>query len=102
MRAQHYNAEIDKTLRKWTGIASMVTGRYNACVGVIGGKIYVCGGSDGSTALKTCEMYDPKTKTWTSIASMATGRHGACVGVVVGKIYVFGGNDGSTRLKTWE
>ncbi len=36
-------------------------------VATLKGKIYVCGGYDGSTFLQSAEVYDPKTEKWNFI-----------------------------------
>ncbi|MFA6091543.1 MAG: hypothetical protein WCU88_00425 [Elusimicrobiota bacterium] len=75
----------------WTTKASMPTARRHSAVGVIGGKIYVVG---GSVSLTENEVYDPVTNAWTTKTPMPTGR-GACRGGVLGgKLYVVGGSIG--------
>ena len=48
----------------WISLASMPTARKGLMVGVIDGKIYAIGGSNG-TYLDVNEEYDPATNTWT-------------------------------------
>lgn len=38
-----------------------VNSRCRLGVAVLGGKIYACGGYDGSSFLRTVERYDPET-----------------------------------------
>lgn len=33
-------------------------------VAMLGGKLYACGGYDGSSFLQTVEMFDPNTNKW--------------------------------------
>lgn len=69
--------------------------------GVIDGKIYVVGGSVGSSELATLEMYDPTTNSWTTgLEAMPTARFRATAGVVDGKLYVTGGELGGISLRT--
>jgi N-acetylneuraminic acid mutarotase len=81
----------------WKGKTSMPTPRWNAGV-TIGtkGKIYVLGGTDGSSStitLATVEEYDPSTDTWTERADMPAAYQGvSAVGADNGKIYAFGGS----------
>jgi len=58
------------------------------------GRVYICGGFDGSSSLNSVEMYDPETDEWTMLSSME--RHRSASGVVVldGQIYAIGGHDG--------
>ena len=42
--------------------------------GVINGKLYAAGGSDGHMDLKTCEVYDPNTNRWSWVADMPQER----------------------------
>ncbi len=43
---------------------------------MIGNRLYVFGGYNGSNFLNTCEMYDPIKNEWTSIAPMKEVREG--------------------------
>lgn len=58
------------TPRAWPGVT------------VFDGRIYVLGGFDGSSRLRTAEMYDPETNRWTYINSMITPRAGCSSAVV--------------------
>ena len=61
---------------------------------MIGGKLYVAGGS-GSNRL---DIYDPETNRWTTGAPMPSPAVGLA-GVVVGSsLYVLGGPNGEVRL----
>jgi len=66
--------------------------------------ILVAGGtSNGTTVLKTCELYDPITNTWRATGEMKTARRGHTATVLNnGKILVTGGNDGTNSLSTAE
>jgi hypothetical protein len=60
--------------------------------GVVGGKIYVIGGTRSNfSVISAVKMYDPTTDTWATMANMPSGRcaHATCT--LDGKIYVFGG-----------
>lgn len=56
--------------------------------------IYVCGGYDGVTSLKTVERYSPGNDRWKMVCSM--NKHRSAGGVVAfqGYIYALGGHDG--------
>ena len=70
---------------------------------VMGGKIYVTGGSvPGGEWENTVCVYDPQANAWTKLASMGTARFGHASAAVGGKLYVFGGRDGDEYLSTAE
>jgi len=79
---------------KWTPKTPMPTARRYPASGVIGGKLYIVGGFNGSN-LNVNEAYDPASDTWSTKAAMPTGRLGPAAGVIGGKLYVVGGNNGS-------
>jgi N-acetylneuraminic acid mutarotase len=87
----------------WSTIPSMPTPRVASAGGLIGGKLYVVGGRNGSTYFNTVEVYDPLTSTWTSAAGMPTTRGALGVGVISGALYAIGGrNAATTALNTNE
>lgn len=51
-------------------------------VAVFDNKIYVMGGYDGHTRLRTVEMYDPESNEWSYVSSMNVGRAGCGAAVV--------------------
>jgi N-acetylneuraminic acid mutarotase len=58
---------------------------------LIDGKIYVGGGTDGSSVLAEAAVYDPATETWSSIAPMPEPTSHAASGTDGARWYVFGG-----------
>lgn len=50
----------------WTVVKPMLTRRCRLGVATLNGKMYVCGGYDGSTFLQSVEVYDPVTDTLVS------------------------------------
>jgi hypothetical protein len=67
--------------------------------------VLVTGGTldNGSTALKTAELYNPQTKKWITLATMTTARYGHVATVLNdGKVLITGGNDGKGALATAE
>jgi len=51
----------DPNAGRWTACVPMLTRRCRLGVATLNGKLYVCGGYDGSTFLQTVEMFDPVT-----------------------------------------
>lgn len=62
------------------------------------GKLYAVGGSDGTHALSTTEIYDPETKTWTPGPNMTTPRANVGVAVIGGRLYAVGGFSGKKPI----
>lgn len=67
--------------------------RSTAGVAVLGSRLYVIGGRDGSVCHRTVECYDPHTNKWTLRAPMNKRRGGVGVGVLNGFLYALGGHD---------
>jgi N-acetylneuraminic acid mutarotase len=84
-----YDASSDQ----WSEKAPVPTPRYGHGAAVVGGILYVIGGSTGYTALADVEAYDPATNTWTAKAHMPTPQAFLGVSVVNGIIYAVGGAD---------
>ena len=88
----------------WTVTGSMATARTNHTATLLdSGKVLVAGGSDGTSPLKSAELYDPTTGTWSATGPMATARtnHTATV-LTSGKVLVAGGSDGTSPLASAE
>ena len=83
----------DPQADSWQRVASMPRGLSRPAAAVVGGKVYVTGGS------KELCVYDPQADVWTPLASMSIALpwrpwHNASV-AVDGKLYVFGGSNGA-------
>lgn len=50
---------FDPQTGQWTQVASMLTKRCRLGAAALNNKLYVCGGYDGSTFLRSVEVYDP-------------------------------------------
>ena len=88
---------------QWFMVRSMNEVRSRAGVTSLNGVIYVVGGFDGVTPLRTAEMFNPVTGKWRKIKPMGTARALAGVASMDGKVYVVGGwNGGNTRLSCGE
>jgi influenza virus NS1A-binding protein len=65
-------------------------------------KIYVVGGSDGSSAQNTIEIYEPENDVWTYGPSMGVPRVNVAVAVVGRRLYALGGFNGKVFMDSIE
>ena len=73
--------------------------------GVIGGIVYVVGGTGGATnnaEFNINQIYNPETNTWTTGAPMPTARQGPVAAVVNNILYVIGGYLNGSSLNVVE
>ena len=68
---------------------------------VLGGKIYVVGGSD-QTEKDLFERYDPNTNTWHTLSPISSARDASAVSSLQGKLYTMGGSSNNGNLATVE
>lgn len=87
---------------EWKEATSMIVRRQQLGVGVLDGKVYAVGGSDGSLRLSSVECFDPTTNFWSFVAPMGTCRSGVGVGILGGAMCAAGGYDGRSCLNTVE
>ncbi|XP_077286886.1 kelch-like protein 23 isoform X2 [Arctopsyche grandis] len=55
---------FDAISKTWSEVASMNVSRSGCCCAVLNGNIYVAGGRDGDSYVKTFEMYNVKANNW--------------------------------------
>ncbi len=60
--------------------------------GIMGGKLYVAGGFNGSTAVTALDVYDPGANQWRTLAPLPQGGH-AIGAVLKGKFHVLVGTN---------
>ncbi|MEI7528065.1 MAG: hypothetical protein WCK76_03900, partial [Elusimicrobiota bacterium] len=96
------NEAYDPVANTWATKAVLPTPRSSLSAGVIGGKLYVVGGWNGSSHFTTNEEYDPASDTWATRAPMLTARRGMAIGAIGGKLYALGGINGDTHYDTNE
>jgi N-acetylneuraminic acid mutarotase len=79
----------------WTAVAPMtVATRESTAVFGPNGKIYVVGGSDGSSTIATVQVYDPASNTWTTDTNLAVAVRDAAAAIdSLGRLDVIGGYD---------
>ncbi|MEK7396399.1 MAG: kelch repeat-containing protein, partial [Candidatus Poribacteria bacterium] len=77
----------------WAKQKDTPTARMDTSSAVVGGKIYVIGGSafNNGPSLSIVEEYNPATDTWTKKADMPTKRIASSSSAVNGMIYTIGG-----------
>jgi N-acetylneuraminic acid mutarotase len=84
----------------WTEVASMrYTHGGTPAVAVIGGKIYVAGGTGADMVGNELEVYDPAADKWQVLAAMGVPRNHTAGGSIRGRFYVVGGR-GSPSAST--
>lgn len=82
----------DPTVDQWTTLATPPRPHRSGMAGVIGGKLYVVGGWDGTGYGGQLDVYDPAANRWTTKASMPRERFDAAAVALGGKLYVIGGS----------
>ena len=80
----------------------MLSKRCRLGVAALNGKLYACGGYDGSVFLRTVECFDPLTNKWTFVAPMNVKRSRVALVTNCGKLYAIGGYDGLKNLNSVE
>jgi N-acetylneuraminic acid mutarotase len=80
---------LDIAQKKWVRAADMPTAKATRAV-VKDGLIYVVGGYDGKSSLKTFEMFDPQLNKWESLPSMPVGISAHSLTLIENKLFVFG------------
>ena len=78
----------------------MLSKRCRLGVAALNGKIYAVGGYDGSSFLKSVEMFDPRNNKWTFVASMNVTRSRVAVVANMDRLWAIGGYDGMKNLST--
>ena len=78
----------------------MLSKRCRLGVAALNGKIYAVGGYDGSSFLKSVEMFDPRTNKWSFVASMNVTRSRVAVVANMDRLWAIGGYDGMKNLST--
>jgi N-acetylneuraminic acid mutarotase len=70
---------------------------------LVGGKILVAGGNDGSRLLDSAELYDPATGTWTLTGALGRPRSGHTATLLAnGQVLVVGGEEVDVQATTAE
>ena len=86
-------ARYDQAANSWTALAPLPVAAYDGAAVFTNNKIYVFGGTDGSTVFATTYIYDIATNAWSLGAPLPAPREQMGAGYSNGKIYIAGGSD---------
>ncbi len=86
----------------WTTGANMPAAVQGPTTGIIGGLVYVVGGTTDTTTVNTNQIYNPATDTWKTGAPMPTARYVPAGAVVNNILYVIGGKLNGNQLTVVE
>jgi hypothetical protein len=67
--------------------------RFAHAATIVGDTIIVCGGSDGTKYLASCERYNPSTQKWNMITSLPTISQSFVMATLNNRAYAFGKSD---------
>eukprot|EP00388_Colpodella_angusta_P019913 GDKJ01049743.1.p1 GENE.GDKJ01049743.1~~GDKJ01049743.1.p1 ORF type:complete len:239 (-),score=50.10 GDKJ01049743.1:141-857(-) len=83
--------------------ASMIQTRRNHASASLGGRLFACGGFDGSSILSSCESFDTRMKNWMEVPPLNTPRSAsACTASKDGNfLFLLGGTKGE-RMRSVE
>ncbi|KAG7457085.1 hypothetical protein MATL_G00242790 [Megalops atlanticus] len=88
---QHDAWKYNASLNKWIQIEYLTTGRWRHKMAVLGGKVYVLGGFDGTQRHNSVEAYDPFHNCWSEAAPLLLNVSSFAAASYDGKLYVIGG-----------
>jgi len=89
------NERYDPPTDSWETLAPKPLAVNDMHAGVIGGKIYVPGGSLSSgDVTNALEIYDPRVDKWSQGAPLPVGLSAYALATFEGRMYIFGGWDG--------
>jgi kelch-like protein 8 len=77
-------------------------GRVNFAAVCVEGNIYVLGGRDDDSPLKSAEVYDASAGQWRALPNMSVARFECSAVCIEGKVYVVGGRDSIKRHTSME
>lgn len=87
----------------WTSGAPMPTALVGAAAAVLQGKIYLVGGTTGSTVVSDTQIFNPVTNAWSAGVPLPVPIASAAAAVVNNVLYVMGGSEsenGSPATRT--
>ncbi|XP_055333104.1 kelch-like ECH-associated protein 1A [Paramacrobiotus metropolitanus] len=81
----------DAMNNQWLTKAHMLSGRHSFGTATLIDYVFVAGGRNGASVLKTVERYDAVSDTWEFVASLPAPLTGCSMLAVKGRLYLFGG-----------
>ena len=89
--------DVSNDEKNWQTLPAMIDARGRFGSAVVGGKVYVFGGSNSSGRLSTAEVYDPTLKSWSLLPRMRFAHSGLSCAAIGDNIYIIGGAYGPTK-----
>ena len=98
----YYNtiSKLDEVNNEWTILNDQVIGRRYLTAEVVGGIIYIIGGSNSDGFVDVVQAYDIENGTLSEVAPLPTKRNQLNSVVYNNKIYVIGGELENTGIRT--
>ena len=93
---------LDRVHYDWYELEPMISTRKQLAAAELGGKLYVCGGWDGSQYLRGVEFYEPGPKSWMQSSLMQVARGSFGLAAFNGELWAAGGYDGQRHLASVE
>jgi uncharacterized protein (TIGR03437 family) len=95
--------EYDPMVNRWQKVGDMPTPRGAAGVAVVGTRIYVAGGLNGSGAVhNNFEVFDTVSRTWASLPRLAQPRDHLTAQAIGSRVFVISGRSGSQMIPQTE
>lgn len=91
-KSEYYEPKANE----WINIADMTCRRSGLSCISFRNYLYVMGGFDGHTRLRSCEKYNPDDDKWTDVPDMSFQRSNFAIEILDDMIFVIGGYNGRT------
>jgi N-acetylneuraminic acid mutarotase len=88
----------DPERNRWAQLPDMPTARAALAVGVVGGRLYAVGGSNGQTQTAVLEIYDIAKRHWSRGPSFSVPREHLGGATARGRFYAVAGRNGNGNL----
>ncbi len=93
---------LDRVHYDWYELEPMISPRKQLAAAELDGRLYVCGGWDGSQYLRGVEFYEPGPKSWMQSSLMQVARGSFGLTAMNGELWAAGGYDGQRHLASVE